>query len=102
MDIDLDGNDLYEKLIHFDEVKQLQVKLTVNTFRGVEYLALRKYYQDFYTEEWMPSKEGITVALGLENSKNLFIALAEIMSLAESREVIESAFGDIIKDLYQK
>lgn len=93
---------LYEKLIHFDEVKQLQVKLTVNTFRGVEYLALRKYYQDFATEEWMPSKEGVTMALDFDNSRNLFISLAEIISLAESREILEETFGDTIRDIYVK
>jgi hypothetical protein len=93
---------LYEKLIHFDEVKNLQVKLTVNTFRGVEYLALRKYYQDFATEDWMPSKEGVTMALDFDNSRNLFIALTEILSLAESKEVIEGAFGDLLKGIYIK
>lgn len=93
---------LYEKLLHFDAEKNLQVKLTINTFRDVEYIAIRKYYQDFMTEEWMPSKEGITMALDFDNSRNLFIALAEILSLAESREVIEETFGDIIKDIYIK
>jgi hypothetical protein len=93
---------LYEKLIHFDEAKNLQVKLTVNTFRDVEYIAIRKYYQDFATEDWMPSKEGITMALDFDNSRNLFIALTEIISLAESKEVIEETFGDLIKDIYIK
>jgi len=93
---------LYEKLIHFDEVKNLQVKLTINTFRGVEYLALRKYYQDFDTEDWLPSKEGITMALDFDNSRNLFISLAEILSLAESKEVLEDVFGDLLKEIYVK
>lgn len=93
---------LYEKLIHFDETKQIQIKLTVNTFRDVEYLALRKYYQDFVTEEWLPSKEGITMALDFDNSRNLFIALTEILSLAESKEIIEEVFGDLIKEIYVK
>jgi hypothetical protein len=48
----------YERVIHYDEVKQLQVRLTVSDFRGIEYLSLRKYYLDFYTEEWMPPKRG--------------------------------------------
>jgi hypothetical protein len=93
---------LYEKLIHFDADKNLQVKLTINTFRDVEYLALRKYYQDFETEEWLPSKEGVTMALDFDNSRNLFVALTEIMSLAESKDVIEETFGDLIRDIYIK
>jgi hypothetical protein len=28
--------------------------------------------------------------------------MAEILSLAESKEVIEEEFGDLIKELYQK
>lgn len=97
-----DEEPLYEKLIHFDADKNLQVKLTINTFRDVEYIAIRKYYQDFESEDWLPSKEGVTMALDFDNSRNLFIALAEILSLAESKEVIEETFGDLIKDLYVK
>ena len=93
---------LYERLIHFDETKNLQLKLTINTFRGVEYLALRKYYQDFSTEEWLPSKEGVTMALDFDNSRNLFIALTEILSLAESKEILEEVFGDLLKEIYIK
>ena len=39
--------EIYEKIIHYDEVKEVQVRLTINSFRGVEYLHLRKYYLDF-------------------------------------------------------
>ena len=46
--------EVYEHVIHYDEVKQEQVRVTVNTFRGVEYLHVRKYYMDF-TEEWKPT-----------------------------------------------
>ena len=35
---------VYERIIHEDEVKDIQVRLTVNTFRGIEYLHLRKYW----------------------------------------------------------
>ena len=38
---------VYEHVIHYDEEKQTQVRVTVNTFRGIEYLSLRKYYMDF-------------------------------------------------------
>jgi len=32
----------------------------------------------------------------------LFIAMAEILSLAESKQVLEEHFGETIRDLYQK
>jgi hypothetical protein len=51
---------LYEKIIHYNEDKEIQVRLTINTFRGIEYLHVRKYYLDF-TEEWRPSPEGVAM-----------------------------------------
>ena len=32
----------YSHIIHYDEVRQDQVRFTINTFQGVEYLHLRK------------------------------------------------------------
>tara|TARA_Y100000389_G_scaffold36982_1_gene31364 strand:+ start:2619 stop:2921 length:303 start_codon:yes stop_codon:yes gene_type:complete len=93
--------ELYEKVIHYDEVKEIQTRLTISTFRGIEYLGVRKYYLDF-TEEWKPSSEGISMPLDFDNSRNLFIGLVEILSLAESKEIIEEHFSDLIKDLYVK
>jgi hypothetical protein len=90
----------YERIIHYDPIKEHQVRLTVNTFRGVEYLHLRKYYQDF-DETWKPSSEGIAMPIDLENSQELFAGLVEILSLAESRDIIIAHFEDLIKHTYQ-
>lgn len=90
----------FERVIHFDEVKQEQVRLTVNTFYGVEYMHVRKYYLDF-NEEWKPSNQGVAMALSLENSRELFQGLVEILSLAESKTILEDHFSDIIKNIYQ-
>lgn len=92
---------VYEKLIHYDEAKQVQVKLMVNTFRGIEYLHLRKYYLDF-DHEWKPTSEGVAIALDLENSRELFVGLVEILSLAESKSILEDHFKDLLDNLYQK
>jgi len=93
--------EIYEKVIHYDEVKEVQVRLTINSFRGVEYLHLRKYYLDF-EEEWKPSSEGIAMPLDFDNSRNMFEGLTEIISLAESKEIIEEHFADLIEGLYTK
>lgn len=93
--------EVYEKVIHYDEQKEVQVRLTINTFRGVEYLHLRKYYLDF-EEEWKPTPEGIAMPLDFDNSRNLFSGLIEILSLAESKEIIEEHFEDLLKELYLK
>lgn len=93
--------EVYEKVVHYDEQKEIQIRLTINTFRGVEYLHLRKYYLDF-EEEWKPTPEGIAMPLDFDNSRNLFSGLIEILSLAESKEIIEEHFEDLLKELYLK
>lgn len=95
----MDSTPIYERIIHYDPIKEHQVRLTLNEFRGVEYLHLRKYYQDF-DESWKPSNEGVAMPLDLSNSKELFAGLVEILSLAEARDVIEEHFSDLIKDVY--
>ena len=39
--------EIYEKIISENEEATEQIRLTINTFREVEYLHLRKYYLDF-------------------------------------------------------
>lgn len=94
----MDDEEIYSRIIHSTE--DFQVRLTINRFRGVEYLHLRKYYLDF-SEVWMPTKDGVAMPLDLSNSKELFIALVEILSLAESKTVIEDNFKELLKDIYQ-
>lgn len=94
----MDDEEIYSRIIHSTE--DFQVRLTINRFRGVEYLHLRKYYLDF-SEVWMPTKDGVAMPLDLSNSKELFVALVEILSLAESKTVIEDNFKELLKDIYQ-
>ena len=91
---------LYEKIIHYNEDKEIQVRLTINTFRCIEYLHVRKYYLDF-TEEWRPSPEGVAMELDFNNSRQLFSGLLEILSLAESKDIIEEHFKDYIDEIYK-
>jgi|SRR5210317_404577 len=91
----------YSKIIHYDAAKEIQVRLTVNCFRGIEYLHLRKYYLDF-SEEWKPTPEGIAMPLDFDNSRNLFEGLVEILSLAESKGILEEHFKDVLDYLYSK
>lgn len=75
-----------------------QIRLTVSEFRDVEYVHIRKYYLDF-DETWQPTKEGISMALSIENARNLLIATVGILSGAESREMVKEAFGDILQEV---
>ena len=90
---------VYEHVIHYDEEKQPQIRVVVSTFRGVEYLHLRKYYMDF-DEEWKPTPDGIAMPIDFNNTRELFRALTEILSLAESKEIIEENFEDLINSIY--
>ena len=86
---------VYEHIIHYDYQKETQIRVVVSTFRGIEYLHLRRYYLDF-DEEWKPSPEGIAMPLDFDNSRELFRALTEILSLAESKAIIEENFKDLL------
>ena len=91
---------LYEKLIHYNEAKHEKVFLSINTFREVEYLSIRKYYLDF-DEEWKPTKDGVSMVLDFENSKALFEGLVEILSLTEVKGILETHFKEVLDELYQ-
>jgi len=91
---------VYEKIVHHNEEKQTQVRLTINPFRGVEYLHLREYYLDF-EEEWKPTPKGIAMELDLNNSRELFAGLVEIISLAESKSILEDYFKEYIDEIYK-
>lgn len=94
------SDEVISRIVYYDEAKDIQVRLGVNEFRDVEYLFLRKYYRDF-EGEWKPSNEGVNMPLGIENSKEMFRGLLEILSLAEAKQVIVEEFKELVKDIYQ-
>lgn len=89
--------DIYSRVI-LNEGHE-QVRLYINEFRDTEYLHIRKFFLDF-DEEWKPTTKGISIPLDIETSKELFIAMSEILSLAENKQVLEEVFGDLIKEIY--
>jgi hypothetical protein len=91
--------DIYQRII--EDGEHHQIRLVVNEFNGIEYLHLRKYYLSF-DEEWLPSGTGISFALDLQNSKELFAGLAEILSIAESKEIINEYFKELLQEIYEK
>jgi TPP-dependent indolepyruvate ferredoxin oxidoreductase alpha subunit len=97
--IDLQEPPFYEKTINYDENKHIKICLTVHTFKGVEWLSIRKYYQDF-DEEWKPGNEGITMPLDLDNAREMFLGLGRILSLAESKTILEQEFKEILDKIY--
>ena len=91
--------EIYEKIISENEEATEQIRLTINTFRDVEYLHLRKYYLDF-DGDFKPSKDGVAMRLDFNNSRGLFEGLVEIISLAEAKNILEEQFKDILDKIY--
>jgi len=94
-------DDIYERIILEQENKEIQWRLVVSKFRDTEYLHLRKYYLDF-EGTYMPTKEGACIPFELNSLSNLFEALVEILSLAESKGSIEKHFKELLRDLYEQ
>jgi hypothetical protein len=67
--------------------KFIQWRVTVNTFRGQEYLHFRKYFLS-YEGEYCPSSEGACIPVNIQRISNLFSALLKIMSDAEALEAV--------------
>lgn len=95
------SDEVFYKVIWEDQNNPKQIRLTVSTFMEKEYLHLREYYLDF-EGEWLPSTKGISFPVDIDSVRNLFSGTAEIISLAESKDIIQQFFGDIIKDIYQE
>ena len=91
--------EIYEKINSENEEATEQIRLTINTFRDVEYLHLRKYYLDF-DGDFKPSKDGVAMKLDFNNSRGLFEGLVEIISLAEAKNILEEKFKDILDKIY--
>lgn len=92
-------NDTYYRIIHVKD--EAQIRLSINNFRGVDYISLREYYLDF-EEEWMPTTKGITLPVTIPITRELFAGLVEILSLAETKGILEEHFKDILDEIYQK
>ena len=86
--------DLFSRTIHEDSVKGVQLRITVNEFRDVTYLHIRKYFQDF-EGTWQPTKEGVSMPLGLTNTLALFLALSEMLADTEI-ELVQEGLQEVI------
>jgi hypothetical protein len=92
------SDEVYSRII--EDYGNKQIRLVINEFRGIEYLHVREYYQDF-DENWCPSNKGVSMPLTINNSKELFSGLLEILSLAESKDLILEHFKELLEDTYQ-
>ena len=89
-----EGSTEYEKLIYTNEEKFYQLKLTVSEFREKYYFNLRKYFQS-YEGDYVPSREGVSMELSLENIYGLLDGLLDILSQAEGEEIIAEYYNKV-------
>lgn len=90
--------DEYTKVIEQDDFKGKQIRLVVSTFRDTEYISLREYYLDFDCS-WQPTAKGISIPISLENTRELLHGILDILSLAESKDILLEHFPDILERL---
>ena len=87
---------VFSKILHEDNEKCFQWRVTVSEFRGVQYLGIRKYFLSF-EGTFEPTKEGATIPLTINGTLKLFLALADILSEAEIA-LVDSSLQAIIKE----
>lgn len=95
----MEENDVYYRIISIKE--DSQVRLTINNFRGTDYISLREYYLDF-EEQWQPTPKGVTLPLSIPIVRELFAGLVEIMSLAEAKDILETEFKEVLDNIYDR
>jgi len=64
-----------------------QIRLTVNEFREVQYLHIRKYYLD-YDGEYKPTKKGLAIPISIDTIANLYNGLVELLAKSDVLEVL--------------
>ena len=88
-----EGKIEYSKIITENLDKGMQVRLAINEFRGVNYFQFRKYFNS-YEGEWLPSKEGVSIEMTIDNITSILEGITEICSEAEAKEIFTRYLKD--------
>lgn len=91
-----DTSPLYQRLIYENTDKFYRLYLTVSEFRDKYYLHIRKYFLS-YEGEYIPSKEGISLELGIDNISQLLLGLIEISARAEVLDAVQQVMREHLK-----
>ena len=99
------GDIVIDELICEIPAKDTQYRLTVNTFLGIDYFHVRKYYLGF-EGDYLPTKEGACFPATIESTSSLFNALCKILTTSEVLEMVmghtnDPALQEVIKE-YQE
>lgn len=83
-----EGTTHYSKLIYENTEKFYQLHLTVSEFREKYYLNLRKYFQSF-EGEFIPSRDGVSMEMTIDNIRTLLDSILDVLSKAEGEYIIK-------------
>jgi hypothetical protein len=84
----MENNLEYTKTFYEDKDKNFQWRITVSTFKDVQYLNIRKYFLTF-EEDYQPTKEGMSIPLEVMSVFNLAGGLLDILSHSECETIKE-------------
>lgn len=68
----------------FNKNKRTKICIHVQEFKGTTFLSIREFYLDRKTDEWMPSRKGVTIP------PDLYIEL--VQGVADAGEILGVEF----------
>lgn len=83
---------IYQK----DESEKVEMRISRDSYMRY-YVRIGKSFFSSLDEKWFPTKDGATIPLTIESAQNLLLALCSILSVAESRGLIDAGLKDTIK-----
>lgn len=83
---------IYQK----NEAERVELRVSRDSLMRY-YVRIGKSFYDTLDEVWRPTRDGATVPLTIESAQNLIAALCSILSVAESRGLIDAGLKDTIK-----
>ncbi len=89
---------IYEKLVHQNDDKGIQIRLVLSRFRDEDSLHIRKYYLS-YEGEYLPSNEGIGIPTTIQSVYALLDGLLAICAREENIDGVVHHFYEVFKRL---
>lgn len=86
-----DIKQLYARDIYFPDHKNKIVFSVFKLPHGAYYMRLGKHFYSSFDEEWIPTKEGVTVPLNIHTSACLFDSLVDLLAVEEVKSYLGRA-----------
>lgn len=84
---------LVEPVFYKSDYERVELRLSVDSYNRY-YFRFGKAFLDSMTMTWFPTREGATIPLSIENGQALMAAMAKILAVAETKEIIGQVYHD--------